>query len=75
MKGPYSNWSPGDPNGGQECAVVWLAYAVFLRGKWYDVGCSTLSPFICKKGEERTNLSSPLQFYITDRVDVARAKG
>ncbi|KAF4114201.1 hypothetical protein G5714_004424 [Onychostoma macrolepis] len=40
----YLNWEPGQPDGGDECAVM-------ANGEWHDLTCSDNRHFICNNKE------------------------
>ncbi|XP_076145743.1 C-type mannose receptor 2-like [Alosa pseudoharengus] len=45
----FRNWAPGEPTGGTEkCVNLW-------EGKWYDLHCWCLRPFICYDGGDSTH--------------------
>ncbi|MEZ4330036.1 MAG: lectin-like protein [Polyangiales bacterium] len=42
----FSHWvEPGEPSGNGNCGYIWAGHF----GRWDDVGCGTLLPFVCEQ--------------------------
>jgi hypothetical protein len=58
----YSNWVPGEPNGGtsESCAMVWTSDGAYYynNGFWNDLACSGQLGFACKAASGRKHARS-----------------
>jgi hypothetical protein len=43
----FTNWNPGEPNGGTTEDCLMTAYSI--NGKWNDLPCTTAVRFICER--------------------------
>ncbi|XP_078485318.1 uncharacterized protein LOC144744501 [Ciona intestinalis] len=69
----YTNWNSGEPSnrdGNENCVVLLYKIGLSLHGKWNDVRCSGIRPYICERRVEKdttTQLQTTTNTHSTDK--------